>query len=731
MKLVTVFKKLLYLSFVFSIIITGCSGSSTPVFVLEVTPTPSEGGTVTPASGEFEEGEVVEVMAEPNDYYIFDSWQGDVSGNENPVEIVMDSDMIFTALFEKLEFPLEINIEGGGSVEQNVVETKTTDYEHGTVVELTAIPDDGWRFLEWQGDLSGSDNPETITIDEAKSVTAVFELDEFSLEIDIMGEGEVHQEIVETAEKTDYESGTTVELTAEPEFGWKFVEWQGDLQSDENPETILMDEDKSVTAVFERDEFELNIEVEGNGSVSHEVVDDPGKSFTFETVVELTAEADEGWQFARWEGDLSGSDNPEQITIDDDKNVVAVFEREGFELSIDTDGDGDVETEVIEEPAKTFVFETVVELTAVPSAGWEFSNWEGDLSGSSNPQQIMMDEDKEVTAVFEMEEYSLSTSTDGNGSIDVDPDQSSYHYGDEVTVTAEPDDGWEFVEWQGDLSGSSNPETITMDEDKQITAVFEAQQYSVNTSTDGNGSVSLDPDQSSYLYNEEVTITANSASGWEFDGWQGDLSGSDNPKTFTVTSNMSITAVFTEIPITEQACFIFAEEEINNTIEELNTIAGLPRSTLANFAEGLADSYNIILDNFEDVQNGELDSDIYNLISTSHNTLQDAILDSQLIPSDDPIGMYIYYDLALLYFYVHSCRDDTLGPLPQNVRIPNWAEVTNSFQQEKSSSLTTMLNNYEIEEKLEEVDDRFSDRYDNDLQDIMNVIFTVFSKYGS
>jgi len=736
MKLITILKQAIYLFFLLPLIMSGCSGSSTPVYVLEVTPTPSEGGSVTPASGEFEEGEVVDVMAQPNENYIFDSWQGDISGTDNPVEVVMENDMIFTALFEKLEFPLELNIEGGGSVEQNVVEAKTTDYEHGTVVELTAIADDGWRFLEWQGDLSGSENPETITIDEEKSVTAVFELDDFSLEVDIVGEGNVHQEIVETAEKTDYESGTTVELTAEPDFGWTFVEWQGDLQGDENPQTILMDEDKSVTAVFERDEFELNIEVEGNGSVSDEVIDDPGKSFTYETVVELTAEADEGWQFARWEGDLSGSNNPEQITIDDNKNVVAVFEREGFELTINTDGDGDVQTEVIDDPSKTstYPFETVLELTAESSAGWEFSHWEGDLSGSGNPQQITMDQDKEVTAVFEMEEYSLSTNTDGSGSIDVDPDQSSYHYGDEVTLTAQPADGWNFVEWQGDLSGSSNPETITMDGDKSITAVFETQQFSINTSTDGNGSVSLDPDKSSYSYNEEVTITANPSSDWEFDGWQGDLSGSNNPETFTVTSNMSITAVFTEVPISERACYVYSESEISSARDQLQAIYNSSRikTDYHNLANNTADFYDDILDELENVLVGEHDESLFQQISTVQNAIQDDLLTSDdRTAEEQTIGMFIYYELSYLYFYIHSCRNTTITELPQHDRIPNWAEVTTDFQNNLTSIFSDFLKETDTVDKIENVDNRFSDRYDNDLGNIMNHILAVFSKYGS
>ena len=53
-----------------------------------------------------------------------------------------------------------------------------------------------------------------------------------------------------------------------------------------------------------------------------------------------------------------------------------------------------------------------------------------------------------------------------------EPDQATYHYGDVVTLTATADAGWSFAEWGGDLSGSDNPVTITMNGDRTVTASF-------------------------------------------------------------------------------------------------------------------------------------------------------------------------------------------------------------------------------------------------------------------
>jgi len=542
---------------IIAVILGSCAGDST-VYTLESEATPPEGGAVSPATGEYEEGARVEVEATANEGWVFDSWQGDVSGSDNPAVVTMDSDKIFTALFKTREFPLDITTEGGGTVEESVVEQKRADYEPGTVVELTAVPDDGWRFVEWQDDLQGGENPQQITIDEAKSVTAVFERREYPLTINTEGEGSVQEEVIETPAKTDYEFETVVELTATPAEGWEFDRWEGDLSGSDNPQQITVDGEKTVNAVFEREGFDLNITVNGEGSVNEELIEEPSKSYAFNSVVELTAEPADGWRFVGWDGDLSGDENPQQITIDEEKNVTATFERRDYPLNISTEGDGSVDEEVVEDPAKDYTFGTVVELTATPADGWNFARWEGDLDGSENPQQITVDGEKNVTAVFERNTFDLTIETTGQGTVNESASKnpaktSSYAFGTVVELTADPEDGWEFTEWQGDLSGSSNPEEITIDEDKTVTALFEEAEYSIEISTEGTeyGSVGIEPEKDFYRYGDEVELTANPGELSTFKEWGGDISGTDNPITITVTSDLQITAIYGSRPTVE------------------------------------------------------------------------------------------------------------------------------------------------------------------------------------
>ncbi|NMB19390.1 MAG: S8 family serine peptidase [Firmicutes bacterium] len=70
----------------------------------------------------------------------------------------------------------------------------------------------------------------------------------FSLAVTKIGEGTVTQEVLSTAQ--DYELGTKVQITAIPSENWVFDRWEGDLDTTENPTTVVVDKDMEITAVF-------------------------------------------------------------------------------------------------------------------------------------------------------------------------------------------------------------------------------------------------------------------------------------------------------------------------------------------------------------------------------------------------------------------------------------------------------------------------------------------------
>jgi len=143
-------------------------------YTLTTAVNPAEGGTITPASGEYNAGTTVTITASPAAEYVFKDWTG-ATGTTASTSLVMSSNKSVTANFVKKQYPLTVEVEGEGSVDEEVIKQGlATDYNSGTIVELTAEPTGEWEFVEWTGDITSTENPVQITIDGPKTVKAKF-----------------------------------------------------------------------------------------------------------------------------------------------------------------------------------------------------------------------------------------------------------------------------------------------------------------------------------------------------------------------------------------------------------------------------------------------------------------------------------------------------------------------------------------------------------------------------
>ncbi|NIV37957.1 MAG: cell wall-binding protein, partial [Anaerolineae bacterium] len=90
--------------------------------------------------------------ATPDSSWGFAGWSGDLSGYTNPATLVMDGHKTVTAIFE-WQHDLTVEVLGTGSI---VLDPPGGVYSHDTIVQITAIPDPGWTFSHWSGDLVGT-----------------------------------------------------------------------------------------------------------------------------------------------------------------------------------------------------------------------------------------------------------------------------------------------------------------------------------------------------------------------------------------------------------------------------------------------------------------------------------------------------------------------------------------------------------------------------------------------
>jgi uncharacterized repeat protein (TIGR02543 family) len=199
-------------------------------------------------------------------------------------------------------------------------------------------------------------------------------------------------------------------------------------------------------------------------------------------------------------------------------------------------------------PTETnFVYGTMVELTGIAEPGYVFTGWRGDVAGVTNPIVVLMDTNKTIFADFRPLR-SLTTTTLGDGTIVVTPQASNYLDGASVQLQAKAKEGWQFVQWNGDVKDMLNPVTLTMDSNKSVEAVFK-QLFKVDVQVIGQGRVELVPAATNYLDGKLISVVATASEGFRFSGWGGDFQGTNSQLGFQVNSNKSGVAYF--VPVLE------------------------------------------------------------------------------------------------------------------------------------------------------------------------------------
>ncbi len=159
------------------------------IFVLSIE-VEGEGSTVPEESEthEYEEGESVDISAEPEDGWVFERWKDDIDEDEDEINIQMDQDLSIVAEFEEevpepvTEHNLTVNINGDGYVEiagETYFEDFELEFEEGEEVELEAETDEeDWEWREWTGDIETEDNKIEIELEEDTNLDANFEYDD-------------------------------------------------------------------------------------------------------------------------------------------------------------------------------------------------------------------------------------------------------------------------------------------------------------------------------------------------------------------------------------------------------------------------------------------------------------------------------------------------------------------------------------------------------------------------
>lgn len=390
-----------------------------PKFAVTVSKDGAGSGTVTsgPAgiscgttcTASFDSGTPLTLTATAADDSTFTSWSSPCSGTQPCFFSVFGATDI-TATFTLKQFLLQITRTGnsGGTVTSDVPGITcgsdcSQNYDAHTVVTLTATAFNGAVFTGWTGGGCSGTGTCVVTMNQAATVTARFDLVQFPLTVTKVGTGSGTVTTTPpgiscgTICTASFDIGTLVTLIPTPADDSTFAGWSGGGCTGNNVCTLPMEMATSVTATFTLRQFLLGVNRQGTGS--GRVTSDVGGidcgssclvSLPAHTVITLTAQPAAGSLFSGWGPPCSGTGTC-VITLNSDLiDFVARFNLPAFTVQVTRDGDGS--GTVTSSPSGIscgstcsgdFTIGTSATLTATAGTNSVFTGWSGSCSGTA------------------------------------------------------------------------------------------------------------------------------------------------------------------------------------------------------------------------------------------------------------------------------------------------------------------------------------------------------------
>ena len=396
----------------------------------------AENGIVTGA-GEYNHSAEVILTATPNTGYHFVKWSDGVT--EATRTIIITDNVTLSAEFAINVYSIAVSAENG-------VVTGAGEYEHGREVTLTATPSDGYHFIQWSDGVTEATR--TITVTDNVTLSAEFAINVYSVAVSaengvITGAGE-------------YEHGTEITLTAIANEGYHFVQWSDGVT--EATRTITVTDNVTLSAEFAINVYTVTLTTE-NG-----VVTGAGE-YEHGTEVTLTATPSEGYHFVQWSDGVT--DATRTITVTDNITLSAEFAINVYTVTLNAENG-------VVTGAGEYEHGTEITLTATPNEGYHFVKWSDGVTEAT--RTITVTDNVNLSAEFAINVYTVTLTTE-NGIV---TGAGEYEHGTEITLTATPNDGYEFVQWSDGVTDATR--VIVVTEDIELVAEFRA--ISIGTDVD-------------------------------------------------------------------------------------------------------------------------------------------------------------------------------------------------------------------------------------------------------
>ncbi|MBK6688938.1 MAG: hypothetical protein IPG45_31010 [Deltaproteobacteria bacterium] len=298
-------------------------------------------------SAPFDRDSQVTLTAAPANGSMFGRWEGDCTGTTPSCQVNMTQARTVTAFFLLPSFPLTVTKAGTGAGTVTSAPAGIDcgsdcdeDFDIGQEVTLSAAADTGSTFMGWSGDCTGTADC-TVTLDQARNVTATFEGISYALTVTKSGQGAGTVTSVPSGINCgidcseSYGPDTMVTLTAAADAGSAFAAWTGDCAAaGTNPTCVVtMSAAMTADAQFDVNLQGISVTVTGGGVVTSVPAGincgaDCTEAYVVNTAVTLTATPNAGQVFTGWGGACAANGvNPTcALTVNAGLTVSAGFE---------------------------------------------------------------------------------------------------------------------------------------------------------------------------------------------------------------------------------------------------------------------------------------------------------------------------------------------------------------------------------------------------------------------
>ena len=509
-------------------------------YTISASVSPENSGSVT-GTGEFNHGSSVTLTATANEGYTFVNW------TEGNAEVSTEAVYTFTATRNRTlvaNFSLPYTISASVNPENSGSITGAGEYNHGTLVTLTATANEGYTFVNWtEGGVEVStDAAYTFTANRNRTLVANFSINRYTINADVNPENS--GSVTGTGE---FDYGTSVTLTATATEGYNFVNWtEGDTEvSTDDAYTFTVTQDRTLVANFSLNSYTISASVnpENSGSITGTGEYDHGTSVT------LTATANEGYTFLNWtEGDTEVSTDASYTFIaTENRTLMANFSVHSYTISasVNPEGAGTISG------TGEYDHGTLVTLTAIANEGYTFVNWtEGGNEVSTDASYTFTATvNRSLVANFSLNIYIISVSVNPENSGGASG-AGEYSHGTSVTLYAFENSGYTFVNWTEEGVEVSNEAIYTFiaTDNRTLVANFSLIVYTISVSVNPENSGTI-TGAGEYGQGELVTLIATPNAHYAFEKWteDGAVISTDSVYSFVALNNRTLVANFKDL----------------------------------------------------------------------------------------------------------------------------------------------------------------------------------------